>query len=231
MPDFLRREIGPFPVAIWLVIIVVGAGAGIALNRRIGAVDEAPVVLDPDTGRDPFSAGVGAPAPYYTGATLLNPAPASDPVAPLLPPATNDEWLIRAVKSVTAGDGSPLPLAALDALQLFLDGQPRTPAQDAIVNRALGALGPPPYGAMPSTSPTAPSAPLVKPTVPTAPAPKTYADNAERAVAEAYKDLLGRSPDASGLAYWSGLIRTGKVTVTQMRAHMANTPEALKVGQ
>lgn len=226
MPDFLKKEIGPFPVAIWLVIIVVGAGAGIALNRRIGSTDEEPIVLEPDTGRDPFSAGVGAPSPYYTGATTLSPspAPATDPVAPLNPPATNDEWLQRAVRSVSTGPGAPLPLAAMQALQAFLDGVPLTADQTGIVNRALGVLGPPPYGVLPTTSTPAPSVPVKSPTVP-APSAPSY-DRAEQVVVAAYRDLLGRTPDRGGLQYWADMIRAGTATATQVRGYIAATPEA-----
>ncbi len=165
MPDFFKREVGPFPVGVWLVIIVVGAGAGIVINRSIGSTDEEEVVLEPEAGRDPFSAGVGVPRPAYSGATLLSPAPPSTS-ADTTPPTSNDEWLRRAVKAVTGGEGAPLPLAALTALQGYLDGLPLDADQQAIVNKAIGALGPPPTGAPVLVPAPAPGSPVERPRVP-----------------------------------------------------------------
>lgn len=223
MPDALKRQIGPFPLGVWLIIIAAGVGLGVAMNRRIGSTDEEPVVLEPDTGRDPFSAGVGAAMPAVTGATMLGQAPPSTTTGSYAP-TTNDEWIAAAVKLVTAGDGAPQPLAALTALQAFVDGQPLSASQTGIVNRAVGALGPPPYGAALAPTPSPPAS-SITPTVPTPAPPRSPYGRHETIVAEAYRDILGREPDAGGLKYYADALRHGNMTAAQIRAEMAASLE------
>lgn len=118
-----------------------------------------------------------------------------------------------------------MPLAALEALQKFVDGQPITAAERGIVNRAVGLLGPPPYGAtiVPASSPQA------KPITPTVPTQPKYRTRAETIVAEAYGDILGRAPDAGGLSYWSGLLSSGQLTQDELRRHLASSAESRRI--
>jgi len=168
VPELLKRQVGPFPVGVWLLIITAGVGIGVVVNRRIGTVDEEPI-LEPDTGRDEYLGGTGGAQPALAGPTYLRPAPpdTSGPVAF----GSNDEWLQAAVRAVATGSGAPLPLTALEALTAFLDGHQLTPEQRAIVNKALGQLGPPPIPpvALPGGGGELPEAPQPTPTVPTAP--------------------------------------------------------------
>jgi hypothetical protein len=63
------------------------------------------------------------------------------------------------------------------------------------------------------------------PIVPAAPPPATSA--AATAVTSAYQQLLGRAPDAAGLAYWVQQIDAGKITAAQVYAQIAGTSEAM----
>lgn len=50
-------------------------------------------------------------------------------------------------------------------------------------------------------------------------------DSGEEFVARQYEDFLGRPADASGLAYWTGLLNTRQITSSQVVLSFLNSPE------
>lgn len=173
VPAVLKKEIGPFPLGVWLIIIAAGVGVGVVVNRQLGAAPEEEPELVPDEAFDAGTAGVGPAGPAYLG-PILTPSPPYEAPGDSGPEITdNDTWVSVAATGLAASTDWT-PLAILDALQTWIAGSPVTAAQVAIINAAVGKYGPPPFGA-PLTSVIPPPAPKPVPTVPTptpAPAPK-----------------------------------------------------------
>lgn len=154
----LTRQLGPFPLGVWLLIVGVGVTVGVAVNRRIGTVSEDPVQLDPEANRrDPYSS-LAYPQPGYRGPVLLNPGPLDQ--TPAVDPITdNDDWIGAGVRAVATGaPGAPSALAVFEALSAYVNGEEITAEQRGMVNAAMVALGPPPFGvfARPGEVPAAP---------------------------------------------------------------------------
>lgn len=173
--EFLRRQIGPFPVWQWIVIVIVGILLAWAIRRSFpGDADKsdgAPV--------DPFNPFAGT---QPTGGAIFNPTYAgvgegSGGGAAEKPemPESNREWLARASKLLreTGGYGA----AAVDqALRLYLQGRPLNAEQFGIVDAAIAAAGPPPEGAPPIKQETPPPSSPGPTRQPTPPAPTVSGD-------------------------------------------------------
>ncbi len=75
---------------------------------------------------------------------------------------------------------------------------------------------------------------MAQPSVPTAPAPtgsgggggggSSSSDGAEQIVRDAYRAVLNRAPDSSGLSYWAGQVRNG-MSRSQLEANLRNSDE------
>ena len=149
--ETLTRQVGPFQVWQWALIIVGGIIVGRMIARQLGPSGDAPgEPADPVTGQ-PFleipHARVGGPdasAPGSGGAAgdfRADPDAGGD-----LGPTTNMDWLRLASRRL--GDQGTYGPAQVDtALRRYLEGQPVTPDQVEIVGAALDAVGPPPEGA------------------------------------------------------------------------------------
>ena len=81
------------------------------------------------------------------------------------------------------------------------------------------------YSPPPPSEPAGPTVPSVPP-VPSGPTgPVTQLDQARALVSQMYQDLLGRRPDAAGLASWAGHLLAGRLTQGQVAAGIAGSTE------
>lgn len=147
--DFLKHKVGPLPIGVWLLI---GAGGLWYFERQKSSSSAAASGQQTDpagnTGTiDPATGYVyGSPedqaalAAGDSGSTGTGPSGSSTPGAQSY--ADNNTWGIAAVNYLT-GLGIDATTAN-QAVQLYLNSQPLTTAQQGDVNLAITALGPPP---------------------------------------------------------------------------------------
>ena len=156
--QFLRRQIGPFPVWQWIVIVIVGVLLAYAIRRAFPGDD----AEGDGTPVDPFNPFAGT---QPTGGAIFNPTYAgvnegagdAEEDEPEIP-ESNREWLARA--SALLKDTGSYSAAAVDqALRMYLQGKELDDRQYGIVDAALGAAGPPPEGAPPIRRARPPSDP------------------------------------------------------------------------
>ncbi|MCU0706322.1 MAG: DUF4214 domain-containing protein [Fimbriiglobus sp.] len=155
--------------------------------------------------------------------TTLPPPPAVEPPPAPLPPI--------GVPTTDGVIGTPTPTTT----RPLVDG-PSTPATN------IPDLPPPPPAPPPARSPFTLTAPLRSPTpinvvpipapmptpVPppiTPTPPEGSLTQAQRFVTHLYRDVLGRAPDASGLAYWSANLDVGTFTRGQVSAAFISSDE------
>lgn len=171
----LSRKVGPLPLGGWLAIAAVGVAAAIVIRRRLAAARAAagggPVVVGPDgeplatAGADMLGVtGAYVPGGFVVGgaggssgtATGQAPTPDPDPYADVGAPelVTNDQWQSAAVRHLIAAGYQPDMV--VDAIGRWLAGMDITTQQQAMLNVALVALGPPPI--QPPPAPTTPPA-------------------------------------------------------------------------
>lgn len=159
MPPALSRQLGPFPVYVWLLIAGAGVGLGVVLRRsglfadrtlddpaaEEGAVGSTPGLV-PGAG---IAAGVPGYGIGYGGAVVLpgGAAPAGDDVD-AEEGDTNERWLKRAVAWLAAERGISA-VNADTALRKALSGRDVTQAERLIVDAALTRWGTPPEGMPP----------------------------------------------------------------------------------
>lgn len=141
----LGKMVGPLPLGGWAAVVAGGLGIG-WFTRRARATPA------PEAGDNPTS-GMWSVGPALLGASLPGPPPPPEIVS-------NSEWQRVAVqKMVDAGEGSAY--ATDQALAKYLAAQTAlTPAELALVEKAIRLVGPPPQppGLAPSGDPV-PGAP------------------------------------------------------------------------
>lgn len=138
----LEKQVGPFPMGVWVALV--GGGLGIAwyVNRKGGGTPAAATPTEA-TGSGDFAtvgADAGASAPTVTDTS----------------PQTNDEWGKRAIDFLIASNYDPS--VANQAVNLYLINGTLNIQQTAMINAALRKLGSPPQpvGATPTNPPQQP---------------------------------------------------------------------------
>ena len=157
----LRERIGPFELRVWIGLVALGLVLGMALRRRLAVSGDATVV---DPANQPQAAG----ADFVTvGASPLNGGGGYAPTTP----ETLQQWLVRAAQAV-AQSGAGYDAATVDtALRKYVNGQPVTATERAIIALALRLAGTPPDD-VPAIEDAEPSPTTNVPQVtPTQPAP------------------------------------------------------------
>lgn len=127
--DTVGKKLGPFPVWVWGVLI---GGAFVIwywVSQRDLGSGSAP---EEETGTVAPPSGDFGTVPVIPGE------------APIVDEHTNLEWSVQALNAVT-GTGTSL-IAAQAAISKYLNGQPLTSAEGAIINTILSKIGPPPEG-------------------------------------------------------------------------------------
>lgn len=166
LPAPLAHRIGPFPVAGWLGIGVVGVGAGLIIQHRLrgggaAAPPAAPgVQLDPVTGQPVqesygYEAGAGGGGAVTIGGNDATTVTGGAP-------STNAAWGNAAIRWAI-GQGAN-PTDADTAVRNYLSGVPITATQKVLLDQILSGYGPPPESVPPitiagDTTPTAPTSP------------------------------------------------------------------------
>lgn len=121
---------------MWLVVIVVGVGAGYLITKKLKSMPQAspPTAAPVDANANGQDHSGGAVFPTVTGPTTDK-------------PKTNGEWIRVATDFLVAG-GQPGTIVG-SALTKFIQGKKVTPQEAAIVNMAVARFGWPPDGAPP----------------------------------------------------------------------------------
>ena len=132
----LKKNLGPLPVWAWGVILAIIIVVYIWLGQSRGATggDDTPAEDTGDATRDAID-GAFRIGGAYTGDNSGNGG--KDDSAD-----TNDAWSFRAVAALVSK--GKLPLAAQQAIYLYLDGETLTAAQQALVDEAIKLIGAPP---------------------------------------------------------------------------------------
>lgn len=217
--DSLTYKLGPLPAWAWGVGLGVSFIAYRTIKDRI-AGSSAPA---PATSTDETAAGddvIGGVAPDgWTGSPMGGgtwvPAPVTGdpdldvPEETETGPATNDAWRRLAGDYLTS-TGLWTGTQINDALVKFLDGEPMTEAEIAIVNAALRALGQPPDNAPPIVRAAAPAAPQA-PQTPVAPRPVTRTPAPPAARTRPNLVLGSKGKVVSNLSFWLNTYSDGKV--------------------
>lgn len=185
--DRLTAKLGPLPVWAWAVL---GAGV-VTLGRYEYQRRKSPPVAVPPTDAN----GVGTTVNPMgdtggaAGFTGLSAAPFGlpnaggyapaivDGVAPSNRPASNAIWHAQAVEHGIASGQTPLLVET--AISKYLNGDPLTVQEEAIVNIAFRIVGAPPEGA---------------PTITRAPAGPSAAEIAQREGSPSSQDLASQIP-------------------------------------
>ncbi len=140
--DGLTREVGPLPVWGWLVALVGGVGVGFMITRGLGSGSGSGgrTPANSETGGSLVPGGSGA----VGGAVGLPfaPAIAGDAVDDGF--QDNTEWRAAALAALQA-TGQFGALETDRALGLYLEGRQLDTGQAEIIERALDAVGMPPF--------------------------------------------------------------------------------------
>lgn len=158
LADTLGKQVGPMPLGAW--VAVVGGGLGISLYRRRHT---ASTTAASDT---TFAPALSPPITSTYGAVGGNGVTTTTPTVFGAPaPQTNDEWARLAVITLI-GHGFNAGLST-NAVQKYIDGQPQSAEEGAVIEAALRYIGPPPT--LPNIAVTPP--PVNGPVTPTTPPP------------------------------------------------------------
>ena len=200
----LTREVGPLPVWGWLLALVGGLVAGLYFRRAFGAGYTA----EPDGDQadlepvEPFAPGddpAGAVVLGGTGPTVSQPSPIT----------TNDEWRRAGLARLVSENYGAL--AADRALGRYLAESQLTPAEEAMIQRVLELIGPPP---------DPPGPPLPRPDPPAERRITQLSNAALLDVCEiVHGDKQGESPYRSGevVAEIVRRLRTGALSINNPR--------------
>lgn len=214
LPGVLAKKVGPWPVGVWLIIVIAGAAVGLWWTRRnsLGG-DGVGLEADPFAGDTPASdiGGIGALDP----ATLL-PGQPGEPI-PRSPITDNSQWLAAAVRALLEQPEGGSAFAIQQALTAWLEGSPLTAAQRRIVDRAVLLVGPPPDGAPVMRPPTVPPSrgPGRRPTIQQLSVPQLYAEckrsagdphqiPARFSASEVYAEMFRRRVNVNGASFPKG---------------------------
>lgn len=141
---FLTKKLGPFPVVVWALLL---AGVYLAYQHLHGSssstgTNASATAIDPSTGQ-PYASELAAQGQQIAD---LQQQGQQSPTGGFTDNAT---WGVAAVNFLV-GVGID-PTVANQAIQLYLNGQNLTTAQQADVNLAIEAIGPPPQLPGPSS--------------------------------------------------------------------------------
>jgi len=145
MPASLRKQLGPFTVGVWLLIVVGGLALGLVVRRVMGGIEasDAAQQVDPAAGTPAVGTGFltqGAAAVTLNGGGGYG-GNSDDP-------KTNDDW-VRYATSFLVGRGQNA-LEVDTALRRYVNGLPMTTQDGAIVSMAILLVGPPPEPVAPA---------------------------------------------------------------------------------
>lgn len=196
----LKKKIAGFPVQTWLLLIGGGAALGLYLRSR-NAKKAATVAAVDSTGLE--AAPLAGPASQGNNALGTPGVVTSDK------PTTNLAWENLAI-NLLIGQGQD-PAMVQSAIGKFLNGQPLTTQERALVSLAIKMAGPPPEGAPPvsadpSPAPSTPTVPAAPPGAPGTPAPAqsgpvdAYPASPNLTLIETANDLFYRSPSSPDFA-------------------------------
>jgi len=138
--DFLKQKAGPLPVGVWLV-----AGVGIVWyfqRQQAKSSSPAGVPVDPATGFPSGSPQDAAALAGDGGGTTGDGSAGQGATGGGQTYADNNAWGIAAINYLV-GLGIDASTAN-QAIELYLNSQPLSTAQQGDVNLAIQALGPPP---------------------------------------------------------------------------------------
>ena len=148
-----------------------GAGAG-AAGGALGSGAASGLYYDPATGAYDLT------SPYGTGGTGVS---QGNPATPGGPPfASNEAWSNWAIQELVALDPNIDTGALTNALGVYLQGDPVTPAQKTLVFDALAVAGDPPVAGAGGYPPKVKTAPTTNHTTETV--PEVVGDRVENAV-------------------------------------------------
>ncbi len=150
----LTKKIGPLPGYMWVLVAVVGYIGYRWYKSRQGAAIPVGYGLDTGTMFGTNPSPIGGPPSGTAGTTPQGTSPVT----------TNAQWG-REVTIQLVGLGDD-PTLVSNAISDYLNGNPLPAAEQAIINKAVQMLGPPPEGVLP-----------VKPAPAPAPAPAPQTKN------------------------------------------------------
>lgn len=214
----LSKNLGPLPVWAWGVILAVIIVIYIWLGQSRSTGDG---TTDPGTGGDGGSVDDAINGAFRIGGAYQDGGATGnggkDDSAD-----TNDAWSFRAVAALVAQGVSPL--AAQQAIGLYLDGEKLTAAQAELVDKAVKKIGAPPVR-VPTPDIPAPATPA-KPTPTPMPAPNVKNPPKNTTKSKPYTVAKGDT--------WTKVARRVGITAADLRAlngkARAAAP-ALKLGQ
>lgn len=213
--SLLRRQVGPFTVGAWSVIVVGGVGLGLVIRRSslFDGADAAPIDAGGATPTVEGSTGWTATGGPYAGATGSLPAGSSTTANPNDPRKAADNLTWQRLTGDQLIAGGQVPSLVSTALTNFLGGYPVTRQERAVIDLAIRLGGQPPEGAPPitmadetpaptvpiSTDPQPQSNPQGAPSTPAStPSANPVATPAQLATLNtAYSDVVGRLNSAN----------------------------------
>lgn len=174
-PHHGGRRVGPFTLPQWLMVIGGGVGIGLLIKRHQGAsggltTADLNSTTSPSVTDQPTTVGPDGTVPLVNGAA--SDTGTSGGAGASTGPTDNQGWRTAALNYLVAnGLGSPTDID--QALADYLEGNPLTAQEKAVVNEAIQHVGAPPEFVPAITdAPTAPTpAPVPTPAAPAAPAP------------------------------------------------------------
>lgn len=164
------KPIGPLPTGAWAAIVV--GMVGLAYwNRKNAAAANAAATATPAT-------DVSATPGVGVGGWIATTAPLNDPSTVSTAPATNDVWAQNAITWLI-GQGYE-PTICDQAIRNYINAQPLTTQQQAMVDVALKHFGAPPEAMSPAQTNPDPIGGPITPAPAPAPSPPPPAPSPQR---------------------------------------------------
>lgn len=166
--DFLKKQVGPLPIGIWIIVV----GSALVLAWYINSRRKAAASGETE-GADGEIVLQGGQAPSMF---LPSGPPSQEPIL------TNEAWAIKAVGYLIGKAGTD-PYSAQAAVRKYLQGEDITQAEKAYIDDVLKNIGPPPIlptrgsviiGIPPAPPPPAPPPPGPAPSHAPIPTHPTY---------------------------------------------------------
>lgn len=139
----LGKKVGPFPIAGWVAIAVVGVGGGYFVSKRLKGSSTTTAAQDANlAAADAANAGGVSASGLNMGSA---PGGSTIDLTGAAAVTTNLAWGNEAtVYLVSTGADA---FAASQAVGAYLSGQQLAPGQQTMISSAISKLGPPPEGA------------------------------------------------------------------------------------